>query len=63
MVGDKAEAERKPSLPVSPSEARFWGLFEMYIMPIWKNPVSGNTFGVCGILTGLTLYSPKVFKN
>lgn len=28
-----------------------------------KSPVSGNTLGVCGILTGLTLYSPKAFKN
>lgn len=63
MVGDNAEAERKPSLPVSPSDARFGGLFEMYIMPIWKSLVSGNTFGVCGILTGLTLYSPRAFKN
>lgn len=52
---DNTEAKRKPtqpaSLPLPASQCWFGGLFEMYIMPIWKTLVSGNTVGVCGILT------------
>jgi hypothetical protein len=60
---DNTETKRKPTQPVSPSDAGFGGFLKCTLCQFGKRLVSGNTFGVCGIFDwSQALFSLKPFR-